>query len=413
MREVLIKSIKRHLLLLLLLLGIPSLTYWGLFYSAGLPPITYVINSMAGFLTIVFLVWFEYKNKIRSRILSVIVGMVVISLAMFVVFYTFDFVSPVQLTPLHLAEAGFSFIFGVCVAISFRLMIFKEKKEDWSETMRNIKERSKDLFRSYGNYFVLISIVSGIGFLIFSQFARGWLTIGFALISVGIAFISIKIAIDSGDRMTTIGDGEIKQSLINIQEIRKEYTYGLDEYLHTPKKNKKPQGKILQCKKCKHEWIYGGKKIKGFISCPACRNSNVDIIKHQVVEINIQRLQRINIFTTWLQFENIQKMIIFKDYMTPQQTSRLFGYHRTLIDFVLPNWKDKIVSNESVIQLLSGITKLYENFEEPNNFHEKFYVLLRQFIGQTQQDEEFLDYINRKKQELKVRGMYNLFRRFQ
>jgi len=383
MREVLIKSIKRHLLLLLLLLGIPSLTYWALFYSAGLPPITYVINSMAGFLTIIFLIWVEFSEKIKNKILSVILGMIMICVVMFVVFYTFDYIAPVKITSLHLAEAGFSFIFGVCVAISFRLMIFKDKKEDWNETMRNIKERSKDLFRSYGNYFALISIVSGIGFLIFSQFARGeidvsiyaipdsnrWLTIGFALISVGIAFISIKIAIDSGDRMTTIGAGEIKQSLINIQEIRKEYTYGLDEYLHTPKNNNK--------------------------------------------QPNIQRLQRINIFTTWLQFENIQKVIIFKDYMTPQQTSKLFRYHRTLIDFVLPNWKDKIVTNESVIQLLSGITKLYENFEEPTNFHEKFYVLLRQFIGQTQQDEEFLDYINRKKQELKARGMYNLFRRFQ
>lgn len=383
MREILIKSIKRHLLLLLLLLGIPSLTYWGLFYSAGLPPITYVINSMAGFLTIIFLIWVEFSEKIKNKILSVILGMIMIYVTMFVVFYTFNYITPVKITSLHLAEAGFSFIFGVCVAISFRLMIFKDKEKDWSETMKNIKGGLKDIFRKYGYYFALIFIITGIGFIIGSEIARSeveinflsevysnlWATMGFGFLTMGITFISVKIAIDSGDRMNTIGDGEIKQSLINIQEIRKEYLYGLDEYFETP-----------------------------------VQNGN---------QPNFQRLQRINIFSTWLQLENLNKMIIYKKYLTTQQTSKLFRYHRTLLDIVLQNSERNIVTNESTIQLLSGITKLYENFEEPDNFHEKFYELLRYYVGEKEQDEEFIQYITRKKREVKARGMYNPFRRFQ
>lgn len=48
------------------------------------------------------------------------------------------------------------------------------------------------------------------------------------------------------------------------------------------RRKKLQNGVCLKCKKCSHIWIYTGKKKKGFTSCPVCRNSNVNIIKHGV-----------------------------------------------------------------------------------------------------------------------------------
>ena len=47
----------------------------------------------------------------------------------------------------------------------------------------------------------------------------------------------------------------------------------------------------LRCSRCKYEWPYHGKKLSElgqgysvFTSCPRCRNSNVNLEKHRVLE---------------------------------------------------------------------------------------------------------------------------------
>ena len=60
-------------------------------------------------------------------------------------------------------------------------------------------------------------------------------------ISVLLGIVSILIAIESGiiarkskARMDTIGEAEIQQCIIDIESIRREYFYGIQEFLNTP-----------------------------------------------------------------------------------------------------------------------------------------------------------------------------------
>jgi len=50
-------------------------------------------------------------------------------------------------------------------------------------------------------------------------------------------------------------------------------------------RKKLKDGKQLRCqnKKCKHCWIYSGKKKDGYTSCPMCFHP-VHVIKHEVIE---------------------------------------------------------------------------------------------------------------------------------
>jgi hypothetical protein len=191
-------------------------------------------------------------------------------------------------------------------------------------------------------------------------------------ISFLLGIVSILIARESGfiarkskTRMNTIGEAEIQQCIIDIESIRREYFYGIQQFLNTPRANR--------------------------------------------TAINISHLQQINIFTTWQHYEYIEKALTYRDYITDRQRLRLFRLHRTLIDVVLPNWQFQIVSNESVHQLLMGINILYEHLEDTNNFHERFYEVLNEYVGSIEEDEEFLEYIARINRELEARGHNNLF----
>ena len=86
--------------------------------------------------------------------------------------------------------------------------------------------------------------------------------------------------------------------------------------------------------------------------------------------INLSQLQQMNIFTTWFQFQSIKKAVIYTEYMDDSQQLKIFRLHRTLISNVLLQWVNQMVSNETVRQLLMGITLLYENLEDTHNFHE-------------------------------------------
>jgi len=48
-------------------------------------------------------------------------------------------------------------------------------------------------------------------------------------------------------------------------------------------RKKLKKGRLLKCKKCSHVWIYGGKKTKGYTSCPDCLRL-VHVEKQQVKE---------------------------------------------------------------------------------------------------------------------------------
>lgn len=56
-----------------------------------------------------------------------------------------------------------------------------------------------------------------------------------------------------------------------------------------PKKKIEPEIIMLKCNRCQKVWEYHGARVKElgkgypiYISCPRCRNSNVNLEKHQV-----------------------------------------------------------------------------------------------------------------------------------
>ncbi len=164
--------IKLHLLLIIVLIGIPSIAFWSLYFTANLPYITYAINSMAGMFTIVFLVWIEISKKLKGVLFPVIIGMASIFVTINIVYFGFNLISPVTLTITHLAEAGFSFLFGICVALSFRLIIYKKNKNDQRIMTDNLKHEIKIFIRIYGYYISLFFLTLGILFIILSEIAR-------------------------------------------------------------------------------------------------------------------------------------------------------------------------------------------------------------------------------------------------
>lgn len=191
-------------------------------------------------------------------------------------------------------------------------------------------------------------------------------------ISILLGIVSVLIAIESGviakqskKRMDTIGEAEVQQCIIDIESIRREYFYGIQQFLNTPMANR--------------------------------------------TVINLGHLQQINIFTTWQHYEYIVKALTYKEYMTDSQRTRLFRLHRTLIEVILPNWQYQIVSNESVHQLIMGINKLYEELEDPNEFQIKFYEVLNGYVGYIEEDEDFFEFVDRVNTELDNRGHNNLF----
>lgn len=232
------RIIKKYILLIILLIGIPSLTFWALFFTANLHYLIYITNSMAGWLTILFLTWIEISKQIKNKVASIIIGMVSIYIGMFVIYYSFNWISQttsnITLTTTHLAEAGFSFIFGVCVALSFRLMVYKDKEKNWKKKMNDLKYKIKDFFRIYGYYFAIIFIFLGIAFFILSEIARNevdiniyaemysnlWLTTALGFITIGIAFISIKIAIDSDYKINNISNANFLRVLSRFEDRR-------------------------------------------------------------------------------------------------------------------------------------------------------------------------------------------------
>jgi len=99
--------------------------------------------------------------------------------------------------------------------------------------------------------------------------------------------------------------------------------------------------------------------------------------------------------------------------MDDTQQLKFFRLHRTLteaaLDRVLEISPNSIVSNESINQLLTGITELYENLNETSNFYQEYYDVLNGFIGMIQPNESFIDYVSRKKQELSQFNEHELF----
>ena len=100
--------------------------------------------------------------------------------------------------------------------------------------MNNLKYEIKNSIRIYGYYISLFFLTLGIVFIILSEVARRevfinilsemssnlWLTSGFGFITIGIAFISIKIAIDSDYKINNIANANFLSVLSRFEDRR-------------------------------------------------------------------------------------------------------------------------------------------------------------------------------------------------
>ena len=66
------------------------------------------------------------KEKIKLMLKSLYIFILMIVLPI-LGYYAFDFVSPVSLNTAYFAEAGFSFVFSLCVVLGFKLLMPKRK----------------------------------------------------------------------------------------------------------------------------------------------------------------------------------------------------------------------------------------------------------------------------------------------
>ena len=112
-----------YILAFIVLLIIPSIGFYLISSITPLEPILYVIASLSGFFIICFLSMLEIHRNLKSKSWKAINFILLIMIIPVLGFYGFDLIIPIQLTSQHFAEAGFSYLFSLCVTVGYKLML--------------------------------------------------------------------------------------------------------------------------------------------------------------------------------------------------------------------------------------------------------------------------------------------------
>jgi hypothetical protein len=165
-----------YILGIIVLMVIPQIAFFALNSITPLNPIIYVIASLGGFYFICFsLTILVMKEKMKLMLKSLYIFILMIILPI-LGYYAFDFVSLVPLNTTYFAEAGFSFVFSLCVVVGFKLIMPKEK---YNVNNHHLKRWIVDLGRgmvvksnksgtwNYNNILKFILFVSGVVLILF------------------------------------------------------------------------------------------------------------------------------------------------------------------------------------------------------------------------------------------------------
>jgi hypothetical protein len=87
--------------------------------SQTLDQTIYVIATMAGFSTICFKVNADIIKSTRSWSIRIFSTLVFLAVFPLIEIFTLNFISPFQLLPIHVAKAGFGYLFGIVLWIAF------------------------------------------------------------------------------------------------------------------------------------------------------------------------------------------------------------------------------------------------------------------------------------------------------
>jgi len=113
----------------IVMLVIPLVGFFTINHFVPLYPTLYVISSLSGFYVICFLAMIEINKNLKRIYWKAINYVLFIAILPLLAFYSFDFITPIQLTSQHFAEAGFSYIFSIGVAAGFELLRPRKKEK--------------------------------------------------------------------------------------------------------------------------------------------------------------------------------------------------------------------------------------------------------------------------------------------
>lgn len=113
----------------IVMLVIPLVGFFTINHFVTLHPTLYVISSLSGFYVICFLAMIEINKNLKRIYWKAINYVLFIAIIPALAFYSFDLITPIQLTSQHFAEAGFSYIFSIGVAAGFELLRQERRKK--------------------------------------------------------------------------------------------------------------------------------------------------------------------------------------------------------------------------------------------------------------------------------------------
>lgn len=126
-KDKIIEYFKRVILVFVVLVVIPIITFVVMSRIQPLDAGLYVTVSISGFCTACFLIWTEILNKSKSWKVSVTSFILLIGIFPLIGIYSFSFVSPVPVTMNQVAAGLFGYLFGACIRVSITLLLPKKE----------------------------------------------------------------------------------------------------------------------------------------------------------------------------------------------------------------------------------------------------------------------------------------------
>lgn len=184
---------------------------------------------------------------------------------------------------------------------------------------------------------------------------------GIGVFSLGIAFFSSITSYKSDEKMKTIGEAEIQDSIITLLQIRHTYFEDYRRY---------------------------------FIEYSHLDNNRANI------DYRRNRLRDVTEWATYEQIRGLKKAMKFKNYLINEDKGDILLSHKILIENIMkPEHIDFFLINRYPKQLLMGCRILKNNLNNltvgTDNYEEIFTDLFSDYLLPRGDGEDFLVYVNR------------------
>ena len=188
------KRIRNYILAFIIIIAIPNITFFALngyltlIGNVTMNPILYVISSITGFSTICFLITMNVWSIQLGLFKKLFLSFLFLFVFPLIEIFTLGFITPIPILTEHVAEAMFGYAFGITVGVAFELLQPQLTNSNKKMNREKIERFLGILFMIIGLSIILITIILlGNNYIDIQQFSI-LLPLGFALISIGLAF---------------------------------------------------------------------------------------------------------------------------------------------------------------------------------------------------------------------------------